>query len=369
MRGDLEEAGLLPPTAGSAATNRLPLVASLVDLHLRTLFGPSAGIAPFVAAARAAAPALSSDAAAPAPRRPASLRQEQAPPLPPCSPSAAAAAPASTPAAPRASPSTATAAAATAKMRTPSTSSKAELAAIFRRIGRKETSEEGLAELAAFGRARGGIRDEAGSSGVGLDLGPHLARTSEHFRAYISRGVARANAKFEAERGEAEGAATATTPSAALSVAAAALVTPSRLPPLPPSPGPTPLAAESAPRQQQRQQQQQQREPLRQQQQQSPSFMSPVAGPAAVPAASATSAGATSTFSVTAPVAAAVAPSLDELRARVAAVRLSAASSNSVAKGEPSCGGGGVGSTGAVTNNSTLQALQARMAALRRARQ
>ena len=369
MRGDLEEAGLLPPTAGSAATNRLPLVASLVDLHLRTLFGPSAGIAPFVAAARAAAPALSSDAAAPAPRRLASLRQEQAPPLPPCSPSAAAAAPASTPAAPRASPSTATAAAATAKMRTPSTSSKAELAAIFRRIGRKETSEQGLAELAAFGRARGGIRDEAGSSGVGLDLGPHLARTSEHFRAYISRGVARANAKFEAERGEAEGAATATTPSAALSVAAAALVTPSRLPPLPPSPGPTPLAAESAPRQQQRQQQQQQREPLRQQQQQSPSFMSPVAGPAAVPAASATSAGATSTFSVTAPVAAAVAPSLDELRARVAAVRLSAASSNSVAKGEPSCGGGGVGSTGAVTNNSTLQALQARMAALRRARQ
>jgi len=365
MRGDLEEAGLLPPTAGSAATNRLPLVASLVDLHLRTLFGPSAGIAPFVAAARAAAPALSSDAAAPAPRRPASLRQEQAPPLPPCSPSAAAAAPASTPAAPRASPSTATAAAATAKMRTPSTSSKAELAAIFRRIGRKETSEEGLAELAAFGRARGGIRDEAGSSGVGLDLGPHLARTSEHFRAYISRGVARANAKFEAERGEAEGAAT--TPSAALSVAAAALVTPSRLPPLPPSPGPTPLAAESAPRQQQRQQQQQQREPLRQQQQQSPSFMSPVAGPAAVPAASATSAGATSTFSVTAPVAAAVAPSLDELRARVAAVRLSAASSNSVAKGEPSCGGGG--GIGVVTNNSTLQALQARMAALRRARQ
>ena len=363
MRGDLEEAGLLPPTAGSAATNRLPLVASLVDLHLRTLFGPSAGIAPFVAAARAAAPALSSDAAAPAPRRPASLRQEQAPPLPPCSPSAAAAAPASTPAAPRASPSTATAAAATAKMRTPSTSSKAELAAIFRRIGRKETSEEGLAELAAFGRARGGIRDEAGSSGVGLDLGPHLARTSEHFRAYISRGVARANAKFEAERGEAEGAAT--TPSAALSVAAAALVTPSRLPPLPPSPGPTPLAAESAPRQQQRQQQQ--REPLRQQQQQSPSFMSPVAGPAAVPAASATSAGATSTFSVTAPVAAAVAPSLDELRARVAAVRLSAASSNSVAKGEPSCGGGG--GIGVVTNNSTLQALQARMAALRRARQ
>ena len=365
MRGDLEEAGLLPPTAGSAATNRLPLVASLVDLHLRTLFGPSAGIAPFVAAARAAAPALSSDAAAPAPRRPASLRQEQAPPLPPCSPSAAAAAPASTPAAPRASPSTATAAAATAKMRTPSTSSKAELAAIFRRIGRKETSEEGLAELAAFGRARGGIRDEAGFSGVGLDLGPHLARTSEHFRAYISRGVARANAKFEAERGEAEGAAT--TPSAALSVAAAALVTPSRLPPLPPSPGPTPLAAESAPRQQQRQQQQQQREPLRQQQQQSPSFMSPVAGPAAVPAASATSAGATSTFSVTAPVAAAVAPSLDELRARVAAVRLSAASSNSVAKGEPSCGGGG--GIGVVTNNSTLQALQARMAALRRARQ
>ena len=69
------------------------------------------------------------------------------------------------------------------------------------------------------------------------------------------------------------------------------------------------------------------------------------------------------------PVAGRSKPGFDELRARVAAVRLSAASSNSVAKGEPSCGGGGVGSTGAVTNNSTLQALQARMAALRRARQ
>ena len=380
MRGDLEESGLLV-SGSNLRTQRPPLVVSLVDLHLRTLFGPGAGIV-----AEVAAPVAAVAAAAPAPHRSSSLQEQVPPAAAPRSPVAApaaapfAAASASTPVAPPASSSTATAATTTTK--TPSTSSKAELAAIFRRIGLKETSEEGLAELAAFGRARGGIRDETGS-GVGLDLGPHLARTSEHFRAYIARGVARANAKFEEEEKRKKRAATPATPSAVLSAAAAALITPSRLPPLPPSPAPTP-PAESAYKQQ--------REPLRQHQQQSPSFTSSAAGPAepsikaaAVPAAAATSvSGATSTFSA-APVAASsagAAPSLDELRARVAAVRLSATSANSgehlsssaAAKGEPpSCGGRGVGGAGVgistATNSSTLQALQARMAALRRARQ
>ena len=384
MRGDLEESGLLL----ASSTSTRPLVVSLVDLHLRTLFGPEAGIIPVPVAPVAAAKVPASASAVPvaalaaavapsaAPRRSSASRQEQVPPL------STATASASTPAMP---PSSSTAKATATK--TPSTSSKAELAAIFRRIGCKETSEQGLAELAAFCRARGGF-DESGS-GVGLDLGPHLARTSEHFKAYIARGVARANAKFEAEEKEKRektnsAAAAAATPSAVLAAAAAALVTPSRLPPLPASPAPTP--AESA-----SQQQQQQRQPLRQQQ--SPSFISSAAGPApapipavAVPAVAATlAAAATSTFSV--PVAAAAAPSLDELRARVAAVRLSAAASSSnsgkllsaaaagaAAKEEPSCGGGGgggagVGGIGVATNSSTLQALQARMAALRKARQ
>ena len=65
--------------------------------------------------------------------------------------------------------------------------SKAKLATIFRLIGCKTTSEAGLDALAAFARAH-----------PTLDLGPHLAKASDHFRAYVARGVARANARFEA---------------------------------------------------------------------------------------------------------------------------------------------------------------------------
>ena len=83
---------------------------------------------------------------------------------------------------------------------------KAKLATIFRLIGCKATSEAGLDALAAFARAH-----------PTLDLGPHLAKTSDHFRAYVARGVARANARFEAgvSGGAGVAAAAATPPPAA----------------------------------------------------------------------------------------------------------------------------------------------------------
>lgn len=117
-----------------------PLLASYVELNLATLQAAGALGQPQeeVVAAKAAAPA---PAFTPAPARP-----------PPA---------------------------------TPGATSKSELASIFRLIGAKATSEAGLDALAVFRRARPHV-----------DLAPHLAKTSDHFRAYIARGVARADERW-----------------------------------------------------------------------------------------------------------------------------------------------------------------------------
>ena len=70
----------------------------------------------------------------------------------------------------------------------PPPSPAAELAAIFRSIGARETSEAGLDALARF--------VAAAPRPPGLNLGPHLAKTSPLFRAYIAAGLARAAARL-----------------------------------------------------------------------------------------------------------------------------------------------------------------------------
>ena len=69
----------------------------------------------------------------------------------------------------------------------PPPSPAAELASIFRLIGARETSEAGLDRLALLL-----VRAAAPPGSHGLDLAPHLAKTSPHFRAFISSGLTRA---------------------------------------------------------------------------------------------------------------------------------------------------------------------------------
>lgn len=61
---------------------------------------------------------------------------------------------------------------------------EAELTDIFARIGQPQTSQEGLEALHRFRAAHPGV-----------DVEPHLRRTSPHFQAYISRGLAKLDAR------------------------------------------------------------------------------------------------------------------------------------------------------------------------------
>ena len=81
---------------------------------------------------------------------------------------------------------------------TPTHDLKAQLAAIFRKIGDKTTTAEGIEELFAFKQEQPGI-----------DITPHLAKTSEAFQLYIQRGLA----KVEASRSTGDLAAMARGPS------------------------------------------------------------------------------------------------------------------------------------------------------------
>lgn len=81
---------------------------------------------------------------------------------------------------------------------TPSHDLKTQLAAIFRKIGDKATTAEGIEELFAFKQEQPGI-----------DITPHLAKTSDAFQLYIQRGLA----KVEASRSAGDLAAMARGPS------------------------------------------------------------------------------------------------------------------------------------------------------------
>ncbi len=67
--------------------------------------------------------------------------------------------------------------------RTPSNDLKSQLAGIFRKIGDKGTTAEGIEELYAFKQAQPEI-----------DITPHLAKTSDAFQLYIQRGLAKVEA-------------------------------------------------------------------------------------------------------------------------------------------------------------------------------
>jgi cytoskeleton-associated protein 5 len=64
---------------------------------------------------------------------------------------------------------------------------KTQLAGIFRKIGDKGTTAEGIEELYAFKLAQPGI-----------DITPHLAKTSDAFQLYIQRGLAKVEAAHTA---------------------------------------------------------------------------------------------------------------------------------------------------------------------------
>ena len=66
---------------------------------------------------------------------------------------------------------------------------KKELAEIFKKIGDKRRTSQGLEELYVF-------REENPE----IDISPHLARTSEAFQAYINRGVKRAGEEIKNKR-------------------------------------------------------------------------------------------------------------------------------------------------------------------------
>jgi len=85
---------------------------------------------------------------------------------------------------------------------TPSHDLKTQLAAIFRKIGDKATTADGIEELFAFKQEQPGI-----------DITPHLAKTSDAFQLYIQRGLA----KVEASRSAGDLAAMARGPSPAAS--------------------------------------------------------------------------------------------------------------------------------------------------------
>eukprot|EP00899_Mesostigma_viride_P007986 jgi/Mesvir1/17189/Mv07609-RA.2 len=73
---------------------------------------------------------------------------------------------------------------------------KSELAAVFKKIGDKATTAAGLEELYRFTK----VHPE-------IDISPHLSKTSEAFRLYIQRGLAKVEA--ELRQREATGAASA----------------------------------------------------------------------------------------------------------------------------------------------------------------
>jgi hypothetical protein len=112
----------------------------------------------------------------------------------------------------------------------PPPSPAAELASTFRLIGARETSEAGLDALASYVAAR-----PPGS----VDLGPHLAKTSPHFRAYICAGLARAAGRL----GLAPLPACGVVPPAAVSEALLGAPPAAAAAPPPPPPPPPPPAA------------------------------------------------------------------------------------------------------------------------------
>eukprot|EP00898_Chlorokybus_atmophyticus_P007131 jgi/Chlat1/7419/Chrsp6S09189 len=69
---------------------------------------------------------------------------------------------------------------------------KDELAAIFKRIGDKNSSQQGLEDLYKFTKAHPHV-----------DITPHLSRTSEAFQMYIQRGLAKVEASQTAGNGDA----------------------------------------------------------------------------------------------------------------------------------------------------------------------
>jgi cytoskeleton-associated protein 5 len=95
---------------------------------------------------------------------------------------------------------------------------KTQLAGIFRKIGDKVTTAEGIEELYSFKQAQPGI-----------DITPHLAKTSDAFQLYIQRGLAKVEAAHTAG-GEQPPLARSTSggalPSADASSASAASVAP-----------------------------------------------------------------------------------------------------------------------------------------------
>lgn len=79
-------------------------------------------------------------------------------------------------------------------MQGPSQEAKQQLAAIFKKIGDRNSTEKGLEDLYFFKM-----------SNPEIDIGVHLAKTSEAFRKYIQAGLDKVEGRVNRQRAAANG--------------------------------------------------------------------------------------------------------------------------------------------------------------------